>query len=227
MVWAGNLGTPGDDPSIYLRSKYAQTAGPVPRMRDGRPDLSGVWNGNDDRNPQDPDALPAAAALAKQRKENNDRDSPSVHCLPSSMPPMGPLLWKLVETPALLVMLLEDLPGVRQIYLDGRPHPKDWKPTWMGHSVGRWEGDTLVVDTVGFNDKSWLGDYPHTQQLHVIERYTRRDLGHMDVQVVMEDPGTFVKPWTVNMVWNLAPGEETLEYVCTENNRDVKHMVGK
>ncbi len=124
-------------------------------------------------------------------------------------------------------MLFEDLPGVRQIYLDGRAHPNSWKRSWMGHSVGRWEGDTLVVDTVGFNDKSWLGDYSHTAQLHVIERYTRRDLGHMNVQVVMEDPGTFRKPWTVNMVWNLAPGEEMLEYVCTENNRDVIHMLGK
>jgi hypothetical protein len=227
MVWAGNLGTPGDDPSIYLRSKYARTAGPAPRMRDGKPDLSGLWNGNDDLNPQDAEALPAAAALAKQRKENRDIDSPSTHCLPSSMPPMGPLLWKLVQTPTLLVMLFEDLPGVRQIYLDGRAHPKNWHPTWMGHSVGHWEADTLMVDSVGFNDKSWLGDYSHTGQLHVIERYTRRDLGHLEVQVVMEDPGTFVKPWTVNMVWNLAPGEEMLEYVCTENNRDVKHMVGK
>lgn len=227
MVWAGNLGTPGDDPSIYLRSKYARTDGPAPRMRDGKPDLSGVWNGNDDRNPQDADALPAAEALAKQRRENREIDSPSTHCLPSSMPPIGPLLWKLVQTPSLLVMLFEDLPGVRQIYLDGRAHPKDWKPTWMGHSVGKWEGDTLVVDTVGFNNKSWLGEYSHTEQLHVIERYTRRDLGHMDVQVVMEDPGTFIKPWTVNMTWNLAPGEEMLEYVCTENNRDLTHMVGK
>ena len=227
MVWAGNLGTPGDDPSIYLRSKYARTAGQVPRMRDGKPDLAGVWTGNDDLNPQDPDALPAAAGLAKQRKENKEIDAPSVHCLPSSMPPIGPLLWKLVQTPSLLVMLFEDLPGVRQIYLDGRAHPKNWKPSWMGHSVGRWEGDTLVVDTLGFNDKSWLGDYSHTEQLHVIERYTRRDLGHLDVQVVMEDPGTFRKPWTVNLIWNLAPGEEMLEYVCTENNRDVTHMVGK
>jgi hypothetical protein len=140
---------------------------------------------------------------------------------------MGPLLWKFAQTPSLLVMLFEDLPGIRQIYLDGRPHPKDWKPTWMGHSVGHWEGDTLVVDTAGFNDKSWLGPYPHTAQLHVIERYRRRDLGHLDVQVVMEDAGTFVKPWTVNMVWNLAPGEEMLEYVCTENNRDEAHMVVK
>ena len=227
MLWSGNLGTPGDDPSIYLRSRYANTAGPTPRTHEGKPDLSGVWTGNDDPNPVDPDAFPEAAALAKKRREDRDIDSPSTHCLPSSMPPFGPLIWKLVQTPALLVMLFEDLPGVRQIYLDGRAHPKDWKPTWMGHSVGHWDGDTLVVDSVGFNNRSWLGDYSHTEQLHVIERYTRRDLGHLAVQVVMEDPGTFLKPWTVNMVWNLAPGEEMLEYVCTENNRDIKHLLGK
>jgi hypothetical protein len=97
-------------------------------------------------------------------------------------------------------MLFEDLPGVRQIYLDGCSHPKKWKPTWMGHSVGHWDGDALAVDTVGFNDKSWLGEYSHTERLHVIERYTRRDLGHMDVQVEMEDPGTFVKPWV--SIWS-------------------------
>jgi Carboxypeptidase regulatory-like domain len=227
MPWAGNLGTPGDDPSIYLRAKYARTNGPVPRMRDGKPDLSGLWNGNDDLNPQDPEALPAAAALASQRRENKDIESPSVFCLPSSTPPLGPLLWKIVQTPTLLVLLFEDLPGYRQIYLDGRPHPKDLNPTWMGHSVGHWEGDTLVVDSVGYNDKSWLGDYSHTEQLHVIERYTRRDLAHLDVRIIMEDPGTFVKPWIVNATWNLAPSEEMMEYVCTENNRDVPHLVGK
>jgi len=223
----GNLGTPGDDPSIYLRSKYAATNGPVPRMPGGKPDLSGLWNGNDDPNPQDPEALPAAAAIAKQRHENKGIENPSAFCLPSSTPPIGPLLWKVVQTSKLLVLLFEDLPGYRQIYLDGRPHPKDLNPTWMGHSVGHWEGDTLVVDSVGYNNKSWLGDYPHTEQLHVVERYTRRDLAHLDVQIIMEDPGTFLKPWIVNATWNLAPGEEMMEYVCTENNRDVPHLVGK
>jgi hypothetical protein len=227
MSWAGNLGTPGDDPSIFLRTKYSGTSGPAPRTREGKPDLSGLWNGNDDSDPHDADVLPWAAALSKERRETKFIESPSTHCLPSSVPPMGPLLWKIVQTPALLVMLFEDLPGVRQIYLDGRPHPQDPNPTWMGHSVGKWEGDTLVVDTVGFNDKSWLDSYPHTESLHVIERYRRTDLAHLDVQITMEDPGTFVKPWVVHAVWNLAPGEEMLEYVCTENNRDTPHLVGK
>ncbi len=227
MAWGSNLGTPGDDPSIFLRSKYAAVSGAAPRTRDGKPDLTGLWNGNDDPNPQDPEALPAAAALAKERRENKEIDAPSTRCLPSSVPPMGPLLWKLVQAPSVLIMLFEDLPGFRQIYLDGRAHPKDWNPSWMGHSIGAWEGNTLVVDTVGFNDKSWIGDYSHTESLHVVERYTRRDLGHLDVQITMEDPGTFVKPWTVKAVWNLAPGDEMLEYVCSENNKDVSHLVGK
>jgi hypothetical protein len=227
MQWAGNLGTPGDDPSIFLRSKYANQSGAAPRTRDGKPDLSGLWNGNDDKNPQDPEALPWAEALSKERKETRFKDSPSTHCLPSSVPPMGPLLWKLVQTPSLLIMLFEDLPGVRQIYLDGRPHPQDLNPTWFGHSVGKWEGDTLVVDTVGFNDKSWLDSYPHTEKLHLIERYRRPDRAHLDLEITVEDPGAFVKPWTIHAVWNLAPGEEMLEYVCTENNKDVPHIVGR
>ena len=97
----------------------------------------------------------------------------------------------------------------------------------MGHAVGRWEGDTLVVDAGGFNKESWLDNYPHTEQLHVIERYHRRDFGHMDVQFIVEDPGTFSKPWKINMSWDLAPKEDIQENVCTENNRDTLHFVGK
>jgi len=95
----------------------------------------------------------------------------------------------------------------------------------MGHSIGRWDGDTLVIDTVGFNDKSWIGLYPHTERLHVVERYRRVDMGHLEITMTLEDPGAFTKPWTINMSWVLAPGEEILEYVC-ENNK-LEHMVGK
>jgi hypothetical protein len=199
-------------------------AGSLPRTPDGRPDLTGVWLAKNDLKPGEPALRPAAAAAFEKRKlEKSDR--PSAPCLPLG-PLIGPRLYKFVQTPSVLVIMFKDVIGYRQVFLDGRPHPKDWRPTWMGHSVGRWEGDTPIVDTVGFNNKSWLGEYSHSEQLHVIERYTRRDLGHMDVQVVMEDPETFLKPWTVNMTWNFAPGEEMLEYVC-ENNRDVSHFVGK
>jgi hypothetical protein len=133
-----------------------------------------------------------------------------------------------VQTPQLLVILNEDdALGFRQIYLDGRPHPKEVNPTWAGHATGRWEKDTLVVDVAGFNEQSWLDVYPHTTELHVTERYRRLDFGHMDVHLTVEDPGTLSKPWNVHMVWNLAPKEDILENVCTENNRDADHFPAK
>jgi hypothetical protein len=122
-------------------------------------------------------------------------------------------------------MLFEDAPGFRQVFLDGRSHPPTPNPTWYGHSVGRWEGDTLVVETVGFNDRSWIGVYPHTEQLRATERYRRSEYGRLEIQVVFDDPGTFMRPWTQNLVWYLAPQEEVIEYVCENNRTDL--LVGK
>ncbi|HJT89765.1 MAG TPA: hypothetical protein VJ732_17970, partial [Bryobacteraceae bacterium] len=141
-----------------------------------------------------------------------------------------PFIAKLVQTPSLLVILFEDYPGFRQVFLDGRKHPAVWNPSWMGHSVGRWENDTLVVDTVGFNDQSLLGGIgggstPHTEALHMTERYRRSDFGHMELQVTFEDPGAFAQPYRENLSMALAPEEELLEYVC-ENNKP-EHLVGK
>ena len=227
MPWGPNLGTPGDDPSLFLRNKYAGQSGPVPRTADGKPDLSGVWNSNDDPNPEEPSMLPWAAALSKKWLEDGLRESPSGFCLPGGPLITGPLLYRIVQTPALFLTLAEDVVAVRQVFLDGRTHPKDLNPTWMGHSIGHWEGDVLVIDTVGMNDKSWLNIYPHTEQLHLIERYHRTDLAHLQVDITIEDPGAFTKPWTIHSVWNLAPGEEIGEYVCNENNRDAPHLTVK
>jgi hypothetical protein len=121
-----------------------------------------------------------------------------------------------------MVQLFEQEPHYRQIFLDGREHPKDLDPTWMGHAVGRWEKDTLVVDTVGFNDKSWIlfgAGLPHTERLHMVETYRRPDLAHLTIDLTLEDPGTFTKPIEHHMTWQLAPGEEILEYICNENNK--------
>ncbi len=138
-------------------------------------------------------------------------------CLPAGVLPLGPFFRKFVQTGNLLVVLNEDeIVGYRQIFL-GRQHPADLPPTWQGHSIGRWDGDTLVVDVTGFNTKSVMGLFPHTEQLRVTERYHRRDSGHMDVQVVADDPGALTKPWTLNMVWDLAPDQDLNEYVCTES----------
>ena len=129
------------------------------------------------------------------------------------------MLHKFVQTETLLVQLIEDVPPVRQVFLDGRSHPADLDPTWAGYSVGRWEGDTLVVETIGFNDASWLMDgQPHTDQMRVIERFTRPDLAHLNLDVTVEDPGAFESAWNFRLVWTLAPDEEIGEYVCNENN---------
>jgi hypothetical protein len=223
--------TLGDDPgrnADLLRDRARLPNLPVPRTAEGRPDLSGVWVVYYDLYPEQPPALPWADALAKQRIANNRHDAPHTRCLPQGFPVGGastPWLTKFLQTPGLLVMLFEDAPGFRQVYLDGRAHPADVNPTWYGHSVGRWEGDTLVVDTSGFNDRSWLGVYPHTEQLRATERYRRTEYGRLEIQLVYEDPGTFTRPWTQNFVWFLAPQEDLIEYVCENNRTDL--LIGK
>jgi len=227
--------TLGDDPNRLanvMRNRARIPSQPVPRIG-GKPDLSGVWVEIDDPYPETPEVLPWAAALIKERSENNGKDAPHNHCLPGPPPVPGsssPFITKFVQTGSLLVILFEDNPGFRQVFLDGRGHPSNWDPTWMGHSLGKWEGDVLVVDTVGFNDRSWLGGIgggaiPHTEMLHMTERYRRMDFGHMDLAITFEDPGTFVKPFHINIKLDLTPQEELLEYVC-ENNKP-EHLVGK
>ena len=220
----GNLGVLGDDNAyLTVRGKSANVrAAPAPRMGDGHPDLSGVWNGNVDPNPQEASLLPWANEVLNQRRATAFRDQPSGFCLPGDPTPTIPLLYRFVHTKGLLVQLFEQEPHYRQIFLDGRAHPNDADPTWMGHSVGRWERETLVIDTTGFNDESWLiiaTGLPHTERLHMVERYRRPDLGHLVVDLTLEDPGAFVKPVERHMTWELAPGEEILESICTENNK--------
>jgi len=223
----GTLGSGG----LVQGGRPAPPAGPTPRMPDGKPDLSGFWVRIDPSAEAEPaQLLPWAEVVVKERIANDRRDSPNARCLPS-----GPLQTaaqgKFVQTPTLLVILQEFLGGTRQVFLDGRSHPKDLDPTWIGHSIGRWEGDTLVIDTVGFNDKSWLSTvanpYPHTEMLHVVERYRRRNLGHLELEMTMEDPGTFKKPWTVKREANLDPTDEIMEYICNENEKDLKHLPDK
>ena len=227
-----SLNTFGDDPGTLaatIRKRSAVSRQPVPRAHDGKPDFSGVWLTNRDLYPEEPEALAWAAALSRERLENNLKDHPHTRCLPGSPPVDGqapPFMAKFVYTPTLLVILTEGIPGYRQVFLDGRKHPAEADPTWLGHSIATWEGDTLVIDTVGFNDRGWVGEaYPRTEKLHVVERYTRVDFSRLQVQVTVEDPGVFAKPWHINMNWDLAPKEELIEYVC-ENNR-AQNMVGK
>jgi len=119
------------------------------------------------------------------------------------------------------------IPGSRQVFLDGRGHPENLQPTWLGHSIGKWEKDTLVIDSRGFNDKGWLeGAKPQTEQLHVIERYRRVDYGHIQLEITIDDPGAYAKPWKIRRILNLAVGDDVQEYVCNENNK-TEHFVGR
>ncbi len=229
-----SLNTLGEDRDFFvnLTSRHKTATGPTPRMANGKPDLSGVWLGSLAGDPGKPELLPAAQAIVNERLGNYMKDVPSSRCQPNGATLFGTFFtYRVVETPAYMTILAEhDVPGFRQIFLDGRSHPKNLEPTWMGHSVGRWEGDTLVIDTVGFNGKAWidLEGRPFTEKTHLIERYRRPDLGHLEVEFTIEDPSAYAKPWTIKRTSDLAPkGEEVQEYICTENNRDVTHLVGK
>ena len=202
LIETVNGATLGDDPATLaaaMRKRGKVPATPTPRAAGGKPDLSGVWVAIDDPYPEAPEPLPWAAAVIKQRLATELKDAPHNHCLPGPPPVPGsasPFIEKFVQTPSLLVILFEDVPGFRQVFMDGRAHPSDWDPTWLGHSLGKWEGDELVVDTVGFNDRSWIGTLgdgylPHTEMLHVIERYRRVDFGHMEATVTFRIPRRF------------------------------------
>jgi len=207
----------------------------MPRTADGKPDLSGIWRldsqgfGNDVASHLKPeDVAPSAAALFKERNENLGRDHMSVLCLP-----LGPgyitggTMAKIVQTPTLIVMLNDDL-TYRQIHLDGRSLEKEPNPSWMGYSVGHWEGDTLVVESNGFTGRTWLdfGGHPHTEALRVIERYTRTDVGTLELRVTLEDPSVYAKSITFPVKGELVPDTELLEYVCNENEKDRARLVG-
>jgi hypothetical protein len=225
------LSTLGED-TLAIQAdakKHAPPSGPTPRTADGKPDLSGTWWSPRTVDPGKPEWLPFAVSTAKERADNNRKDSPQARCLPSPIIRLGPI-YAIVQGPRMMVEISDDdSPGFHQIYLDGRAHPKDPMPGWYGHNVGHWEGDTLVVDRIGFNEQSWLDQesHPHSEKLHVVERYTRPDLGHLETEITVEDPAVLARPYTTKRVSDLAPTEEIYEFICPENNRDVVHLVGK
>ena len=208
---------------------------PAPRTAYGKPDLTGLWDmvanigvtNLGDLRPAD--VQPWAQALVKQRAENFGIDNPHYQCLPS-----GPGyitaggMKRLLQTPLMIVILNEDL-TYRQIYTDGRALEPDPNPSWMGYSVGHWDGDTLVAESNGYNDRTWLlGGYPHTEALHITERYRRPDFGHLEIAVTFQDPKAYSKAWTVPIRAQLAADTELLEAVCNEySDNGQQHWVGK
>lgn len=227
----GNNGVPGEQAFQLLAERAPAVTGPAPKTPDGKPDLSGVWlAGGPDMDADDPPYRPWAAALQKQRADNNSRDDPRGLCLPSgTVRTNAAELTKFIQIPAELVILMEgSSTGFRQIFMDGRPHPDNGEQTWMGHSIGRWIGDTLEIDTVGFHDRGWIDatGKPQTDQLHVIERMRRPDLGTLEIEITVDDPGAYEHPWKLRRRLKLAPTEELHEYVCNENEKP-EHYVGK
>lgn len=214
----------------------AQKAGPAPRASDGKPDLSGIWTPDrsfiyDISTSLAPgEELPLQPWAAELTKKRMNHDDPEANCLPAGVPRMAPYPWKIVQTPKLIVFLYEgNIHSYRQVFLDGRGHEADPNPTWYGESIGSWDGDTLVVDSVGFNDKFWFdfAGHPHTEKLHVIERYRRPDSAHLEYDVTIDDPGAYTKPFVMHGHSALDKSGEIMEYVCNENNQDVSHIVGK
>jgi hypothetical protein len=210
-------------------------AAPTPRTHSGTPDLSGIWRLNgigyvfNIFGSQHVEMLPWAQAVYSKRSMNLAKDSPDTNCLPpgphAGLFGMAPV--KFVQTSGLLLILYEDAP-TRQVFMDGRGLPEDPNPTWMGYSVGRWDGDTLVVESAGFNDRTWLDftGHPHTEALRVTERFQRLNVGRMRLEMTFDDPKTYAKPWSIAIDVDLIPDTELLENVCNENERDRDRLVG-
>ena len=232
-------------------SLIAQQRPAIPRTADGKPDLSGVWVAGTQPlllGEQEAAKLRAADAAAKRpafqrtpppyKPEFEKRrleyvarrgvDDPMARCLLSGVPRVTtrPLPFQIVQTKDLVVILYEAHHAFRIIPTDGRPHPDDMEPSYLGDSVGRWDGDTLVVDVVGFNDKTWLAGTGtiHSEQLHVVERYTRDTADAIVYDVTIEDPVVFTKPWQMQEILHLRPGERIREYECIENNQDLQRI---
>jgi hypothetical protein len=214
---------------------------PAPRTAEGKPDLAGLWSvlspdtaiGNIAlRKPGDlkpGDIQPWAQALIQQHAENFGIDNPHYKCLPDGPNYItGGGMMRFLQSPAMTVILNDDL-TYRVIHTDGRALESGPNPSWMGYSVGRWDGDTLVVESNGYNDRTWLlSGYPHTEALRMTERFRRTDFGHMEITVSFQDPGAYNRAWTLPLRAQLAADTELMEAVCGEfPDNGQQHWVGK
>jgi len=213
---------------------------PAPRMSDGRVDISGIWQPTSRQflsivsagfDGKELPFQPWAEKLYQQRRATESIDDPTGNCIPGGLPRSDavPYPFKIINADKMVIILYEAVHGYRQVFTDGRDLPKDPNPTWMGYSIGHWEGDAFVAQTAGFNDHGWIDNdgRPATDAERVTERFERKDFGHMNIVITVDDPKAYTKPWTVTEVFKLLPDTELLEYVCGENNKDLKHLVGK
>jgi hypothetical protein len=206
---------------------------PTPRTADGKPDLSGMWQMaglGHATNMNDAELLPDAQAIYQKRLETYGHEDPASNCLPegprSGLAGLDPL--RIIQARNITTVLYET-GTFRLIYTDGRPLPKDMNPTWMGYSIGRWEGDTFVVQTAGYNERTWL-DFtgrPHSEALRVTERFRRTDFGHMQLEMTFDDPKMYRKPWTIKVPAFFVADDDLIENVCLENEKDRGRLVGK
>jgi hypothetical protein len=229
---------------------------PAPRTRDGKPDLSGIWQL--EPAPCDPTSIqgcgadysaalefrnigarlkgglpyqPWAATVVEARTADLGKDDPVGRCQPAgalrlfTYPPYR----KIIQIPGVTVILSERDVTYRQIFTDRRPLPKDPSPSWNGYSSGRWEGDSLVVDTIGFRDGIWLdrNGSPMTDAARMTEKFRRANFGNLEIEVTIDDPKAYTKPWTIKLHQVIVPDTELLDYFCQENEKDTAHLVGK
>jgi hypothetical protein len=232
---------------------------PAPKTADGKPDLSGVWlisnalpcpkdlrDGDDciEKIPLSHEAVdfganvagglpyqPWAAALVKQRVADLSKDDPHARCMPPNFPRAFafPHHQKFIQIPGLLVILDEFNASYRQIFTDARPFPDDPQPSWNGYSSGKWEGDTLVVKSIGFRNDLWLDmtGNPMTEAAKVTERFRRLNYGSLEIEVTVNDPKAYTKPWTVTLNQAIQVDTELVDEICLENEQSVRHMTGK
>ncbi len=217
----------------------ADLSAPAPKTPDGHPDISGLWEPPGgyvgdiarDIGVDNVPFQPWAKELYEKRRATLSKEDPTGYCVPGGVPRSDavPYPFRIYRGPGEVVILYEAVHHFRQIFTDGRTLPKDPNPAWLGYSVGRWDGDTFVVDSTGFVENSWLDNFgkPGTESLHVTERFDRKDFGHMQLEVTIDDPKAYTKPWTIAMELKYLPDTELLEYICGENNKDLQHLVGK
>jgi hypothetical protein len=225
---------------------------PVPRTTDGKPDFSGMWQAAKLLPCNDvtlictdlpiseqfrnigaglEGGLPYQVWARERMTQKGPTDDPYTRCVTPGGPRMHllPTMKKIAQMPALMIILNEYNMSYRQVFLDGRPLPVDPQPTWNGYSSARWDGDTLVVESIGFRDDQWLdaAGSPLTSAARIVERFRRTDYGHLRIEITVDDPKAYTRPWTVNVEQSIVLDTEMLDAVCWENEKDVPHLLGK